>query len=298
MWTQTIPIDPELAKRLVESQFDLTVSSISLLGEGWDNLAYLVNSEYVFRFPRREMGVASMQNELLILPYLADKLTFPSSIPTFVGKPTDAYPAPFSGYSMLAGKPLSDTPPKFVESLLFAKQLAQWLRELHAVSVLASHRAQIKGDQSWRVNVGHRIETSKERLVKYAACFEQSGLDVTDLKSRLDAFDGSHFDLQRCYVHGDLYSRHLIVDSKTMLAGLIDWGDVHLGHPVMDLSIGHTIFSDEALEVFYSTYGTVTEEYKALCRLRALTHSIALLPYCFERGEENLKQWAIMALSR
>jgi len=37
-----------------------------MIREGWDNSAYLVNNEYIFRFPRIQMGVDCMKNEIAL----------------------------------------------------------------------------------------------------------------------------------------------------------------------------------------------------------------------------------------
>lgn len=297
-WTQTITIDADLARDLIETQCALKVTSITSFGEGWDNLAFLVNERFVFRFPRREMGVECMKNELLILPYLSGKLSFNASIPIFIGRAGTRFPAPFAGYEKLEICPLSDRPAEKIKNPLFARRLGSWLREIHNVEVDETHEAQIVGDQNWRTDVEHRIEKSIGRLALDQNLFESVGFSVSDLKTRLISFRDSHFDDARCYVHGDLYSRHIIVDALGMPSGLIDWGDVHVGHPILDLSVGCMIFDEDALAEFYRAYGEVPDHWQRLCHLRRLTHSIALLPYCVEKGEENLMQWTRLALCR
>ena len=36
-------------------------------------------------------------------------------------------------------------------------------------------------------------------------------------------------------VHGDLYFSHILVNEKGKLAGVIDWGDIHIGDVAIDL---------------------------------------------------------------
>jgi len=49
-WEQTITINEDIARELIECQQDIHVESIQLLDEGWDNLVYLVNQNLIFRF--------------------------------------------------------------------------------------------------------------------------------------------------------------------------------------------------------------------------------------------------------
>ena len=61
-WKQSIDIDEHKAQQLIASQFHLSIESICLFDEGWDNLVYLINNTLTFRFPRREFGVNCMKN--------------------------------------------------------------------------------------------------------------------------------------------------------------------------------------------------------------------------------------------
>lgn len=298
IWEQTIKIDKDLAKKLIESQTDLKVFSIDNFAQGFDNIAYLVNNKFIFRFPRREMGVECMMNEISILPYIATKISFPFSYPQYIGKPSDLYPSPFSGYRILDGIPLSDTRPQLIDSAEFAKTLAIWLKELHSIPVLNEHYLEIKGDQSWRLNVKQKVEVTKSRIIDYEHYFIEAGFNKSDLLAVLDKLSKFNFDnvSKNSYVHGDLYSRHILVSSDMQPTGLIDWGDIHIGHPGNDLSVGFTIFSDSALEVFLANYGNVDTQTKEIALLRAFCHSIILLAYCYEQKEETLKNWTILAL--
>lgn len=301
LWMQTIIINSDLAKQLIEEQTSLKVTSIENFGEGWDNIAYLVNKEYIFRFPRREMGVDCIKNEISILPYIKTKVSFPFSYPQYIGKETEKYRSPFAGYKMLEGIPLCDTNAELVNDVSFAKNLALWLKELHLVPALKNHIHELKGDQSWRYDNQGKLEKSKSRILQYEQYFIDSGLNKNDLfeaikkLSKLNKYD--HIETTS-YIHGDLYSRHLLVDKNKNLSGIIDWGDIHIGNPGSDLSIGYMILSDKALKTFFDNYGVVTDEMKYIGIVRALCHSITLLPYCYEKKEENLKGWTILALKR
>ena len=99
-WHQFINIHEKLARKLIESQQHLAVNTIRLLDEGWDNLVYLVNESLIFRFPRREFGVMCMENEIMLLPFIASQVEFPLSTPKWIGHPIASYPYPFSGHHM------------------------------------------------------------------------------------------------------------------------------------------------------------------------------------------------------
>ncbi len=299
-WQQTIFIDTALAAKLIQQQMAFEVKSIVEMGKGWDNIAYLVNQQYVFRFPRRAMGVECLQNEIQVLPYLAQHVSFPFTHPEFVGTSSQEYQSPFAGYPLLSGTPLSELPVEPIQSASFAKKLARWLKELHAIPVRQEDRMAIKGDQNWRYNVSQRSDKVIKSLETYTSYFQDAGFEVGTLAAALEYFKAYNFEhlARTSYCHGDLYSRHILIDDNHEASGLIDWGDVHIGHPGIDLSVGIMILADDTLSIFLKEYGNIDDTTYTMALFRAFWHPIALLPYCYEEKEERLKKWAVLALSR
>ena len=71
-------VTPTAARSLIMSQFpDLAPVRVAVLGDGWDNTAYRVNDDWVFRFPRREMGSNALEAEIRVMPGLAPRLPLP-----------------------------------------------------------------------------------------------------------------------------------------------------------------------------------------------------------------------------
>jgi hypothetical protein len=81
LWKQTINITENKVCELIEAQHHIRVHSINLLDEGWDNLVYLINSNLIFRFPRREQGVIPIENEIALLPIITKYVSFSLSCP-------------------------------------------------------------------------------------------------------------------------------------------------------------------------------------------------------------------------
>jgi aminoglycoside 6'-N-acetyltransferase len=299
LWTQTININEEIARELIETQHHFSVEKITLLDEGWDNLIYLVNENRIFRFPRRELGVFCIENEIALLPYIAKFVSFPLSAPQWIGKPTELYPYPFAGYTIIPGKPLCDASSSLMADNHFAIILATWLKELHAIKVPNDYIKLIKGDQDWRLNVSHRVMRCEQNITQYEKYFLQAGFEKQAILDVVAFIRHLKFRNQkRSFLHGDLYSRHIIVNPETVMpTGLIDWGDIHIGHPGIDLAVG-TIFDSDTLNVFLETYGNVDSETVEIMLFHSFCHSMSFLPYAYEQNKESLKQWAAMVLAR
>lgn len=299
-WDQTIFLDSTNAKAVIERQTNLKITSIELLGQGFDNVAFLVNKEFVFRFPRRDMAITFMENEIALLPSIARHVSFPLSSPCFVGQPSELFSAPFAGYKKLQGVSLSNMSAALIDDMVYATTLASWLKELHSMPILDSHREALKGDLSIKLQVGKGLEKSKKSLMRNKAYFLDAGFSERELFDTIDILQRYNFDSDKkiSFVHGDLYSKHLLVDpQKGMLTGIIDWGDIQIAHPGLDLSIACMIFSPRSLAHFWELYEADKEE-KARAFFRAFNHPILLLPYCYENKEENLKKWTVLALKR
>jgi aminoglycoside phosphotransferase (APT) family kinase protein len=99
-------------------------------------------------------------------------------------------------------------------------------------------------------------------------------------------------------VHGDLYARHFLVDGSNTPCGVIDWGDVHLGDPALDLSIAYSFLLPGARSAFQEAYGHTDDT--ALwerARFRALAYGILLTHYGSEVGDEAIQAAGEYALN-
>lgn len=252
IWDKTIDIKESLVRELISSQCALKVHAIELIGEGYDNSAFLVNHKFVFRFVHREqLSPTCMANEITLLPYLFEHLSFPLPHLTLIGHPTATYPFQFAGYEMLAGELLTEHQIPLVENPEFATILGTWLKELHVLPILSAHKNLIQGEHDWRLDVAHRTQRVLETITKYKQYFIDAGFETAMLIEKMNSFQDLDVGCDNeCYVHGDLYAKHILVKKNGLPAGLIDWGDVHVGHPATDLSVGMMIFNETSLKCF------------------------------------------------
>lgn len=299
-WKQSIDIDENKARQLINTQFHLKLETIRLLDEGWDNLVYLVNDTFIFRFARREFGIDCIENEIALLPLIAKQVAFPLSAPRYIGHPTPLYPYPFAGYKMIEGLPLCDASNTLVQDKKFAITLASWLKELHAIPVAEEPMPPLKGDQTWRLDLTHRMTRCNENLSHYEAYFLEAGFSKASLQTVINVLPKLNLtDTIKSYLHGDLYSRHIIVNPAiSMPSGLIDWGDTHIGNPGIDLAVG-MIFSQDVWRDFLNAYQVgIKEEIVHISLFHSFCHSTSFLPYAFEQNKESLKRWATIVLGR
>lgn len=61
----------------------------------------------------------------------------------------------------------------------------------------------------------------------------------------------------------------MLVDEQGLISGIIDWGDMNIGHPACDLNVVYS-FIPLMHEPVFAAYGDVDEETKRLARLIAV----------------------------
>lgn len=294
IWDRTINISQATVIDLVQLQLGIKVEDIKLIGEGFDNVAYLINNQIIFRFPRREIAVSLLQTELELLPYIASKISFNIPNPQFIGKPSEIYPFPFAGYFKILGSSLCDISNPLIDSKDLAKELASWLKELHSIEIKTNYK--YNTEDNWRLDTKNRFEKAQHSINQYESLYCANGFNPPELIEVIQSFHNLKFKAYKpCHIHGDLYYKHIMVDKNLQLTGLIDWGDTHVGHPGIDIAAALMIFTDEALEEFLKIYGPID---KKVAAFRSLCHGLTLLPYAAKQEDLKLMNWSISALNR
>src|SRR3954452_12969920 len=103
-WSPEVEVDEPLVRRLLRAQFPaLRARSVRPLADGWDSSVYLVDDEWAFRFPRREIVLPGFAVELQLLPRLAPLLPVAVPVPVHIGSPADGFPWPFASARLIPG---------------------------------------------------------------------------------------------------------------------------------------------------------------------------------------------------
>jgi len=278
-------IDSATARQLIASQFPgLRPVSIRPFAEGWDNTAFLVNERYIFRFPRRHIAVSLIQTEMHALPRLASRLPRSIPNPVFMGASSAAFPYPFAGYERLSGRSACAVNPTATERSALARPIAAFLAALHRLRP-DELQLDLPGDELQRAQPKSMSALIRER-------WPQASIPAT---SEQQAVLAELLDVDRdfgrrgpCPVHGDLYVRHLLLDEQARLTGVIDWGDLHLGDPAVDLALAWSFLPRSAHATFRAAYGEIDAGAWRLARLRALVSGLALWLYGHDRRDEDL----------
>src|SRR5690242_7459682 len=99
-------------------------------------------------------------------------------------------------------------------------------------------------------------------------------------------------------VHGDLHVRHVLVGDDGAATGVIDWGDVCLADPAVDLSLAYAAFAGEARQALLDAYGPVDGERELRARALAVRLSALLAGYAAADARPTLLAEALAGLRR
>ncbi|CAN1568915.1 COG3173 Predicted aminoglycoside phosphotransferase [Fimbriimonadaceae bacterium] len=281
-WLGDFPIDLETARAVIRNQFpQLAQQSIRFLGSGWDNQAFLVDEIWVFRFPHRQLAVELINKECRWLPALAKQLPLPTSAPTWIGEPSELFPFPFAGSPFIPGESL-DRALHADERL--THRIGDFLRKLHDVPI----HSETPADDLRRADIPFRVELLRKQVSLGGFNSEDELATERAFEAALNARSAKH----RTWVHGDLYPRHVIVQSDGEVSGIIDWGDLHVGDPALDVSIVFALLDPIDQEPFWSAYGNADPDLRIRAAFRALHYGIVLRSFGREASDEAIARTA------
>ena len=255
--------------------------------------------EWIARFPRRAMALPGFGRELAVLPRIAGRLPLPVPEPRWTGTDDDpGEPWPFAVVRAVPGRELAEVSPPDAERVTAAAALGSFLAELHAPAT----RALVAGvdlpvDPMRRAEPAARLEQTRAQLAALAA----DGLWSADPSVDDLLRDGARLPPpagEPVLAHGDLHVRHLLVDEALRAAGVIDWGDVCLADPSIDLALGYAGFSGAARAALIDAYGGVDAERELRARCLAVRLSALLAGYAAADDRPGLLAEALAGIGR
>lgn len=282
-WQAQHIVDEQKALTMIEEQFPhLKATTIKLFGVGWDNTAYIINNQFVFRFPRRDISVALLKHEMSSLTIIAKHVHIAVPDPEWQGIPSLDFPWPFAGYRMLPGTTADRMDLSDEQRAKLAQPIAQFLSQLHAIAP-ENFPTLPKEIVFTRLGLDYLIPTVTKNLQKLESIEQLE--DKEQLYHILNTAHSLRVPTNNTLVHGDLYCRHLLVNDQAMLTGIIDWGDVQLADPALDLVVAHSFLPPSAHAIFKETYGFISEDTWNLARFRTLHHSLLMILYGHDTGD-------------
>jgi aminoglycoside phosphotransferase (APT) family kinase protein len=298
-WTPELRVGEELAAALIAAQFPvLAARPTRAIDAGWDNAVFLVDDRWAFRFPQRSVAVPGLEREIAWLGVLGPLLPLPTPAPRWVGRPAPqlGYPWPFFGAPYLPGVEVAVAAPDPDTRNRLARPLAAFLRALHARQVAADLGKHLPVDPNRRADMAVRVpmtRTALDDLVRRGLWRPPPSVHaLLEEALRLPRSDAS------AVVHGDLHGRHLLLDADEGVSGVIDWGDMALADPAVDLPLYWSLLLPAGRADFLEAYGPVARAALVRSRVLSLMLCAVLAAYGLDAGSEALVRDSLDGLDR
>ncbi len=185
--------------------------------DGWDVRAVLVDKRWVDRTPRRPDVEPQLRREVALMPWLAPQLPRPVPIPIIV----DEQPLRVR-HELIVGAECSGARRAHGESM------GAFVAALHRVDIGEATELGVPSATEAH-DVGQKI---RDRFVDEV--IPMLPVDTRPLGRELVA-RSSRISPTHCVTHHDLGPNHVRVRGATV-SGVIDWGDVVIGDPAIDLA--------------------------------------------------------------
>ncbi|HUZ57519.1 MAG TPA: phosphotransferase [Hanamia sp.] len=240
----------EKYKQNIQKDFPyFNISLIRKIGEGDNITAFIVNENYVFRFPKRKEVKRQMIREISVLPIIEPLVNL--AIPKFEFIPPEAN---FVGYKIIHGEPLS---PKIFNSLTKKQQksiqqtLGKFLSQIHKIDLSGLKDCHLK-----TMNLKEEYSENFKQAQKfiYPNVSRNKRKIITQMFSDYLS-NKNYFNYSSALIHNDFSSEHILFDTKNIeINGIIDFGDVAFGDPDYDFMYLLSEFGEEFLKDIFKIY--------------------------------------------
>lgn len=274
----------QLRALLAEQMPELAALPLRRVGRtGTDNVLYRIGPELVGRFPRLPHAEAQISVQARWLPDLSRDLPLRVPLTLRFGLPGAGYPYRWTVLPWLPGHAAFTGP---LDQDLAARDLAAFLARLQDQAQPAG--APLRG-------ASDRLDLRFAGIGQWIGQFqgEADPLLLARTAARLRKLPPAETSPR--WVHGDLHPLNLLAQ-RQRLTGVIDWGNLGLGDPAMDLMIGWTLFDAPARAIFRQVLAPSSEAW-ARGRALAFAKAVAAIPY-FRRSNPGFRDVMLRTLTR
>ncbi len=262
-------LNASLVREVLRDQHpDLAELPLREVEGGWGNQMWRLGDELAVRVQHMDTEPDHQFNERRWLPLLAPRLPLPIPVPVRAGAPSERLPKIWTVVTWVPGLPLdrgSITRPEHA-----ADTLAAFLRALH-VSAPADAPAD--------TGRGAHPKDCQDGFDWFLSSIDRGaiGADATALREVwADASTAPGWQGPHVWVHGDLHPANVVVSGGT-LAGVVDFGDMFVGDPALDLAAAWVLLPAGGADRFFASYVTADEASIRRARGLAVLKSLFLM---------------------
>ena len=237
------------ARELISAETEYKIDETGM------NNVIIMTRDMIFRFPKYESVLSSMQQEVEILKLLNTQVALNIPSPSVYHLDPDNLESSFIGYKMIQGIPLSkDVFNDIADKEVLARTLALYLKTIHAVEYQAFESIGVKTiDPIQEFTLMY--EKIKNRLFEFMRDDAKE-----DIRNGFEGFLSTYSEeaIEFKLIHGDFGPSNLLVKGE-MLSGVIDFGGMSISDPAYDFAcmMGPFGYGEEFVRMVGTYYGNI-----------------------------------------
>lgn len=163
-WSEDIAYSIEVVKDIIKKNTAILPLDVQLLGNGWDNIVYLINHQFIIRLVKAEKGILSSISENLVFENLSP---MPIPIPKILHKGLYQNKWPWIIYEQIEGHPLYEIDYDESPRIKSTSSIANFLKALHAEDIKKFKG--LRGDFFDHMKIEKRVQFSKDKIQSLSA---------------------------------------------------------------------------------------------------------------------------------
>lgn len=285
-WTPELPVTAAVVRAVLHAwRPERSVVGLRRIGVGWDHAVWQCG-DVVVRCPHQRGSLTLAAGRSGALSWLAGRLPVPIPKPLFVAPPVGGHPGQCVVYQGIVGEMPAACGLTLDDRHRAAPLLGRALGVLHGLSLEDARKQGLQ--ERWLPQDELRLRTTNGQLratqlanTRWAALSRRAvqGMEPPPQQGG-----------ERAVTHGDLHPGQLLFGDQGQLTGIIDWDELRIGDPAMDLALVYALLPAASRGAFWAAYGTPWCEDRA--RHVALSVSLAILAQAAATDEVALAEEA------
>ena len=257
--------------RRIQEECPIQIEKYRYLKSAFDNDVFLINDEFVFRFPRTERVRNHLRHEIEFLNFLKSRVK--TCIPTYsyVSKDDD-----FAGYKIIPGKTLTAAAFRRLNKPSKERvvdQLVGFINDFHRIALgdfekFKPRKREAFIDEEKKVEV----ELSTKLFPRLSRAEVQA---IENFYSESKVYLRSIPTL--CATHGDFYAYNVLWNRDKSEIGVIDFSDILIGDPAKDFEVFYDYGSAYAQAAYSKYVGPKDADFLRRAEIYYKVHSIYTL---------------------
>lgn len=258
---------------------------------GYRSTGFRLGEDRAVRFPTGALGVAQLERIARSLPVVVPHLPVPVPAIEVLVPAGDEFPVPWAVTAWVDGAPLLADPP----TAATARDLGAALRALHAAPA-----ADGVPPNQWARPLDAWTPAVLARLDQVAAMLGR-GFRHRRARALWAAAVAAPGPASAGWVHGDLTPMNL-VQRDGRLAGLLDWGEVGVGDPAVDIGHAWSLVAADDLALLLDAYGPLDRATRTRARgvavLKCAAYAASTDPALAALGRRGLATLGLLGRRR